>query len=142
MQSDNPVLQSNCCHSKRLTKTVYSCLLPSNGVAIGGSSKRFFRFYSNPQSGLANEPMSGLNSYTDAILLTTPMAAAFLSDCENEQHKLTLASSPRNGRSIEGIRRSACSSPSRMAEFSVGQESWGCSMPVIRSKSWQTQQKY
>ena len=113
MQPDKPVLHSNRCHGKRLLKAVYSCSFPCKGVSIGGSSKRLFCFHGNPQSGLANAPMSGRHSYTDASSMMTPLAVAFLSDHENEQHKPTPAFSPRYGRSIERIRRSAYSSPSK-----------------------------
>ena len=115
MLVDSPfrtVVQSACCRRKRLTEAVYSCLFRRMVVPTGGSSKRLFCFHSNPQSGLANGPMSGPHSCTDGIAVATPMPVAFHSDHENEQHILTSAFSPRHGRSIDGIWRSACNSPS------------------------------
>ena len=106
------VVQSACCCRKRPTEAVYSCLFRLMVVPTGGSSKRLFCFHSNPQSGLANGPMSGPHSCTDGISVTTPMPVAFRSDHVNEQHKPTTAASPRYGRSINRIRRSACGSPS------------------------------
>ena len=107
----NSVVELNCCRRKRQVQAVYSCLFSACGVPTGGSSKRLFCFYGSPQSGLANGPMSGLHSRTDGIAVATPMPVAFRSDYVNEQHKPTSASSPRYGRSINRIRRSACSSP-------------------------------
>ena len=113
MQPDKSVLHSSRCFRPQLLKAVYSCSFPCKGGSKGGSSKRLFCCLSDPQSGLANAPMSGRHSYTDASSLATPLAVAFLSDHENEQHKPTPAFSPRYGRSIERIRRSAYSSPSK-----------------------------
>ena len=106
------VIQLSRCRRKRQVQAVYSCLFSACGVPTGGSSKRLFCFLCNPQSGLAKGPMSGPHSCTDGIAVATPMPVAFHSDHKNEQHKLTSATSPRDGRSIDGIWRSACSSPS------------------------------
>ena len=113
MLVDSPfktVVQSSCCRRKRPTEAVYSCLFRQMVVPTGGSSKRLFCFHGNPQSGLANGPMSGPHSCTDGIAVTTPMPVEFRSYHENKQHKPT-AASPRYGRLINRIRRSACSSP-------------------------------
>ena len=110
MQSET-VLQSNRCRGKRQVTKPFTHALAHLWVSTEGSSKRLFCFHGSPQSGLANGPMSGPHSYTDGIALATPMPVAFRSDHENEQHKPTIASSPRYGRSINRIRRSACSSP-------------------------------
>ena len=115
MQSDQTVVQSACCRGKRQIRAVtHAFALGSRRrVSTEGSSNGFFTsviLQVNPQSGLANGPMSGPHSYTDGIAVTTPMPVEFRSYHENEQHKPT-AASPRNGRSINRIRRSACSSP-------------------------------
>jgi hypothetical protein len=110
MQSDKTVIQWRRCRRKQQVQAVYSCLFSACGVPTGGSSKRLFCFLCNPQSGLANGPMSGLHSYTDGIAVATPMPVAFHSDHRNEQNKPT-ADGPRYGCSIKGIWRSACSSP-------------------------------
>ena len=112
MQSDQAVVQFDRCHGKRQTRAVTHAfaLGQKPGVSIEGSSNGFFVSNGNPQSGLANGPMSGPHSYTDGIAVATPMPVAFHSDHENEQHKPT-AASPRHGRSIDRIWRSACSSP-------------------------------
>ena len=115
MLVDSPfktVVQSSCCRGKQQLKAVtHAFALGSHRrVSTEGSSNGFLHFHSNPQSGLANGPMSGPHSCTDGIAVTTPMPVAFRSDHENEQHKPT-AASPRYGRSIKRIRRSACSSP-------------------------------
>jgi hypothetical protein len=105
------VLQSGCCRGKRQVIKPFTHALAHLWVSTEGSSKRLFCFYGSPQSGLANGPMSGPHSCTDGIAVTTPMPVAFRSDHVNEQHKPTIAFSPRHGRSINRIRRSACSSP-------------------------------
>ena len=107
----NSVVQLNCCRGKRQVSKPFTHALAHFWVSTEGSSKRLFCFHSNPQSGLANAPMSGRHSYTDGIAVATPMPVAFRSDYVNEQHKPTSAFSPRYGRSINRIRRSACSSP-------------------------------
>ena len=104
------VIQLRRCRRKRQVQAVYSCLFSACGVPTGGSSKRLFCFLCNPQSGLAKGPMSGPHSCTDGIAVTTPMPVEFRSYHVNKQHKPT-AASPRYGRLINRIRRSACSSP-------------------------------
>ena len=126
MQSENSVAQWGCCRGKRRVegRLHMRSALPDDesqihdrhtaGFLPGAVVSGFFTselFYSNPQSGLANGPMSGPHSCTDGIAVATPMPVAFHSDHENEQHKPT-AASPRYGRSIDRIWRSACSSPS------------------------------
>jgi len=112
MQSDETVIQSRRCRGKQQTRAVtHAFALGSfRRVSTEGSSNGFFVFCADPQSGLANGPMSGLHSYTDGIAVATPMPVAFHSDHRNEQNKPT-ADGPRYGCSIKGIWRSACSSP-------------------------------
>jgi hypothetical protein len=111
MQSDQAVIQWSCCRGKRQVLRPFTHALAQFWVSTESSSKRLFCFHGSPQSGLANGPMSGPHSCTDGIAVTTPMPVAFRSDHVNEQHKPTSAFSPRDGRSINRIRRSACSSP-------------------------------
>jgi len=112
MQPNKSVVQSACCCGRRQVKAVYSCSCPlrSGGLPPRAVVNGFLHFHSNPQSGLANGPMSGPHSCTDGIAVATPMPVAFHSDHENEQHKPT-AASPRHGRSIDRMWRSACGSP-------------------------------
>jgi hypothetical protein len=111
MQSEKDVLQLNRCSRSQQVKAVTHALASFGRERPSAVVTAFLVYGSNPQSGLANGPMSGPHSYTDGIALATPMPVAFRSDHENEQHKPTIASSPRHGRSINRIRRSACSSP-------------------------------
>lgn len=111
MQSENSVVQTSRCRSKQRSKAVTHALAPSLGLLPSAVVTAFRVCDSSPQSGLANGPMSGPHSCTDGIAVATPMPVAFRSDHENEQHKPTSAISPRHGRSIIRMRRSACSSP-------------------------------
>lgn len=124
MQSEKAVAQSNRCRRKQQIegRLHMRSALPDDqsqshevrflpGAVVNGFFTSVLSF-ANPQSGLANGPMSGPHSCTDGIAVATPMPVAFHSDHENEQHKLTSAFSPRDGRSIDGIWRSACNSPS------------------------------
>lgn len=104
-------LQSSRCRRTQQLKAVTHALASFGRVRPSAVVTAFYVCDSNPQSGLANGPMSGPHSCTDGISVTTPMPMAFRSDHVNEQHKPTIASSPRYGRSINRIRRSACSSP-------------------------------
>lgn len=136
MHPDKFVVQCGCCHGKRQTRAVTHAfaLGQKPGVSIEGSSNGFLHFHSNPQSGLANGPMSGPHSCTDGIAVATPMPMAFHSDQGNEQHKPT-AVSPRYGRSIDRMWRSACSSPPGMAEDSqvgsLGVALWSNQTPAF-----------
>jgi hypothetical protein len=123
MQPDQAVVEFACCRRKRRVegRLHMRYALPDDGslihearflpsAVVNGFFASMFSFAS-PQSGLANGPMSGPHSCTDGIAVATPMPVAFHSDHENEQPKPT-AVSPRYGRSIGRIWRSACSSPS------------------------------
>jgi len=110
MQPDKSVVESACCRRKQQVKAVTHALASFGGFRPSAAVTAFCVYDGNPQSGLANGPMSGPHSHTDGIAVTTPMPVAFRSDHVNEQHKPT-AASPRYGRSINRIRRSACSSP-------------------------------
>ena len=110
MQSDQSVLQWSCCRRKQQMKAVTHALASLGGFRPSAVVTAFCVHDGNPQSGLANGPMSGPHSCTDGIAVATPMPVAFHSDHENEQHKPT-AASPRYGRSIDRIWRSTCSSP-------------------------------
>jgi len=104
------VVQSGCCRRKQQLKAVTHASASIRRLRPGAAVTAFCVYDGSPQSGLANGPMSGPHSHTDGIAVTTPMPVAFRSDHVNEQHKPT-AASPRYGRSINRIRRSACSSP-------------------------------
>ena len=114
MQSDQTVVEFTRCRRKQRMKAVTHALASgeSRGFRPSAVVTAFCIGDGNPQSGLANGPMSGPHSCTDGIAVATPMPVAFHSDHENEQPKPT-AASPRYGRSIDGIWRSACSSPHR-----------------------------
>ena len=112
MQSEKAVVQLSRCGRAQQLKAVTHALAPFGEARPSAVVTAFCVRDSNPQSGLANGPMSGPHSCTDGIAVATPMPVAFHSDHENEQHKLTSAFSPRDGRSIDGIWRSACNSPS------------------------------
>lgn len=124
MQSEKSVVEFACCRRKQ---RVEGRLHMRSALPDDQSNRHEVRFLpgavvngfftpmlssASPQSGLANGPMSGPHSCTDGIAVATPMPVAFHSDHENEQPKPT-AASPRYGRSIDGIWRSACSSPHR-----------------------------
>lgn len=111
MQFDFVVVQTSCCGRAQQLKAVTHALASYGGARPSAVVTAFCVHDSNPQSGLAKGPMSGPHSCTDGIAVATPMPVAFHSDHENEQHKLTSAFSPRDGRSIDGIWRSACNSP-------------------------------
>ena len=113
MQSEKAVVQSSRCRRKQRMKAVThaSASGDTRGFRPGAVVTAFLVYRHNPQSGLAKGPMSGPHSCTDGIAVATPMSVAFHSDHENEQHKPITAFSPRHGRSIEGMWRSACSSP-------------------------------
>lgn len=112
MQSDKTVVEFACCRRTQQLKAVTHALASFGRVRPSAVVTAFCVCDSSPQSGLANGPMSGPHSCTDGIAVATPMPVAFHSDHENEQHKPT-AASPRYGRSIDRIWRSACSSPHR-----------------------------
>ena len=111
MQSEKAVIQWNRCRRTQQLKAVTHALASFERVRPSAVVTAFLVCDYNPQSGLANGPMSGPHSSTDGIAVATPMPVAFRSDHENEQHKPTSATSPRHGRSIIRMRRSACSSP-------------------------------
>ena len=110
MQPDQSVIQSACCSRSQQLKAVTHALASFGRERPSAAVTAFCIHDGDPQSGLANGPMSGPHSCTDGIAVATPMPVAFHSDHENEQHKPT-AFSPRHGRSIDRIWRSACSSP-------------------------------
>ena len=111
MQRDQTVVEFACCSRVQQLKAVTHALASKGRTRPSAAVTAFCIHDGSPQSGLANGPMSGLHSCTDGIAVTTPMPVAFRSDHVNEQHKPTSAFSPRDGRSINRIRRSACSSP-------------------------------
>ena len=111
MQSEKTVVQTSRCGRAQQLKAVTHALASFGGARPSAVVTAFCVRDSSPQSGLANGPMSGPHSCTDGIAVATPMPVAFRSDHENEQHKPTSATSPRYGRSIIRMRRSACSSP-------------------------------